>query len=197
MPHCLGPAKGKPVTPAKGPESSSAHGDGKPDKDKAGKGKAAPPVQPFMTKLSDDEPAAKPGAGGGAEAAAGNGEWTREELSDRRVDPTDGGFYTRAEFVEFYGGKDEWYAAKFAAPCDFFRKGKCHNGGSCKFRHDTANASTSKPAKAQAPPPRATAAPSTGGWGEACSLPQEATMPPPPALGWIQKWAAIASPLSQ
>ena len=31
---------------------------------------------------------------------------------ERRVDPDDGGWYTREEFVAFYGGTTEWNAAR-------------------------------------------------------------------------------------
>ena len=35
---------------------------------------------------------------------------------DRRADPADGNRYTRAEFVEYYGGAEEWEAASPAGP---------------------------------------------------------------------------------
>jgi hypothetical protein len=65
-----------------------------------------------------------------------DGEWTVSELAERRVDPNDGNFYTKEEFFDFYKpGNKEWHAAKYASLCDFFARGKCKDGESCKFRH--------------------------------------------------------------
>ena len=47
-----------------------------------------------------------------------------DKVEERRVDPTDpgGGAFTRAEFVEFYGGTDEWDAAFDKPTVDLARR---------------------------------------------------------------------------
>jgi len=45
-------------------------------------------------------------------AYGGTAEW---EAAERRYD-TDGGLYTKNEFIEFYGGSTEWEAAATPPP---------------------------------------------------------------------------------
>ena len=54
-------------------------------------------------------------AEGGAEAAEAA---AAEAAVERRVDPSDGCAYSEAEFVDFYGGADEWAAAAPAAAAE-------------------------------------------------------------------------------
>eukprot|EP00662_Eupelagonemidae_sp_cell21_P029832 gene29832-29960_t len=58
--------------------------------------------------------------GGNSEAAGGEEQWPRlpaaAGVEERRVDPTDGKAYTRAEFVAEYGGSTEWDAATRPEP---------------------------------------------------------------------------------
>ena len=66
---------------------------------------SAPPPPSYYEPPVDDELAAWQYSGGGDFGEA-----------ERRIDVTDGGAYTRDEFIEFYGSDEQWEAAPPAAP---------------------------------------------------------------------------------